>query len=191
MQTNPLELIAAGLGVVSVSFVIRRRLLAFPLGIAMSVIFGFLFWQKQFYAQMALQVFFIAMQVWGWTQWHKSKRGEDASIAVHDSISGRHWLYSALALAAGIAAISLLLRQTTDGRLVYLDATTTTLAIVAQFWMNRQQLRHWFFWMIADALLVVQMAHGGLYWTMLLNAVLFVQAVVGFFVWKSQRKKAS
>ena len=188
MQGFPFELVAAGLGVVSVFFAIRRHIVAFPIGIGMAAINAFLFFHKAFYAQAGLQLVFIALQIWGWTQWNKARQNDRKAIVVHDSISGRAWLLSALALVAGSVGIGLLLREVAGG-LPFLDATTTSLLLLAQFWLNRQQLRHWFIWKVAATLLFVQMAHGGLYWLMLLNLVLFVQSLVGFFVWRKEKDR--
>jgi nicotinamide mononucleotide transporter len=189
MEMNWLEMVAALLGVVSVWFVIKRRIIAFPIGIAMAVLYTIVFYTEQYYAGMLLQVFFVGMQLWGWYQWKGGEQGKDKTVVVRCCLSRRDWLLSALVVAAATAAIGFSLRAWTDAQLPFLDATTTSLSLAGQWWMNRKQIEHWLIWMVTDALYVFQTAYAELYWSVGLYAILLVQAVAGYGSWKQQLKK--
>jgi nicotinamide mononucleotide transporter len=179
-----LEAVAAALGVISVWFVIKRRVLAFPIGIAMVSLYAYIFYTEKYYAGMALQVMFIVLQIWGWIQWKKGEHEADDSIVVQCCLSRRDWLLSAAAQVAGSLAIAFSLRAWTDAELPFLDATTTAMSVIAQWWMNRKQLQHWLIWIVVDVLYVVQTAFAEMWWTVGLYAVLLVQATVGYFEWR-------
>ena len=182
---NWLELLASILGVISVWFVVKRNIWAFPIGIVMVVLYFFIFYQAKYYGDMVLQVVFVVMQAQGWYEWSRGDRANDDRIAVRP-LTMNQWLLTGILLVAGTAGIGYLLHRFTDAALPWVDALTTTLSLLAQWWMNKKYVDNWILWIIADVIYLYQYAYKALYFTTVLYAVFLVLAVLGYREWKKK-----
>ena len=182
---NWLELIASILGIISVWFVVRRNIWAFPVGIVMVVLYFFIFYEAKYYGDMVLQVVFVVMQVQGWYEWSRGNRADDDRIAVR-KLAPQQWLLTGGLLVLGTLGIGYLLQRFTDAALPWVDALTTSLSLLAQWWMNKKYLDNWTLWIIADAIYLYQYAYKALYFTTVLYAVFLVLAVMGLREWKQK-----
>lgn len=180
---NWLELIAALLGVLSVWMVVRRQIWAFPVGIVMVCLYAVIFYQAKFYADMALQGVYVIMQVQGWYLWSKSPRAADDRILVR-RLRGEQWALTAALALFGTLAIGYYLQQHTDAALPYVDALTTSVSLLAQWWMNTKYLENWLLWIAVDVVYLFQYSYKALYLTTGLYAVFLVLAVIGYREWR-------
>lgn len=185
---NWLELIAALLGVVSVWMVVRRQIWAFPIGIVMVILYAFIFYQAKFYADMALQGVYVVMQAQGWYVWAHSARADDDRIQVR-RLNATQWLLTAALIIAGTLAAGYFLQQHTDASLPYIDAFTTAVSLLAQWWMNTKYLENWLLWIAVDAVYLFQYSYKELYLTTGLYAVFLVLAVMGYREWREKLEK--
>ena len=76
----------------------------------------------------------------------------------------------------------------TDASLPYVDAFTTMLSLLAQWWLNKKYLENWLLWVAADTVYLYQYAAKGLYLTTALYAVFLVMAIIGYRQWKAVDK---
>lgn len=187
---NWLELVAAVLGVISVWMVVRRNIWAFPIGIVMVVMYFFIFYAAKYYGDMALQVVYVLMQVQGWYEWSRGDRAADTRIAVQ-KLNARQWVASGVGLLGLTGLIGFLLHRFTDAALPWVDALTTSLSLLAQWWMNKKYLDNWTLWIIADVIYLYQYAYKSLYFTTALYAVFLVLAVMGLREWKAQYRQGA
>jgi nicotinamide mononucleotide transporter len=182
---NVLELIAAILGAISVYFVVRRNIRAFPIGIVMVILYIAIFYQAKFYADMGLQIVYVVMQVQGWYEWSRGDRASDDKIAVR-SLSPQQWQITGVLLAVGTLFIGYLTQRLTDASLPWIDAFTTTLSLLAQWWMNKKFLQNWILWIVADLVYLYQYSYKQLYFTTALYALFLGLAVWGYFEWRKK-----
>jgi nicotinamide mononucleotide transporter len=180
-----LEAIAAGLGVISVWFIVRRNVWAFPIGIVMVSLYILVFYRAKFYADMGLQVIYIGMQIQGWILWTRGKKAIDQKIAIR-RLSRIQWLYTLGVILAGTALIGYLLSIKTDAALPYIDALTTVISLTAQWWMNKKYLGNWVLWIVVDCIYLYQYSFKKLYLTTGLYAVFLVLAILGYQEWKRE-----
>lgn len=180
-----MEFLASILGIISIWLIIERKVWAFPVGIVMVLLYAVIFFQQRYYAGMALQFFFVVMQVMGWVEWVRGAHDADDRVTVFCCLSRTQWLISIAIVVAGTGVIGYLLEKFTDPQLPYLDAATTSLSLVAQWWMNRRQIQHWQWWMVVNVLYIYQMWAAELYWTVGLYAILLAQAAWGYRAWKA------
>ncbi len=182
---NWLELLASILGVISVWFVVKRNIWAFPIGIVMVVLYFFIFYEAKYYGDMMLQVVFVVMQTQGWYEWSRGDRAADDRIAVRQLVLPQ-WLLTGALLVIGTAGIGYLLHRFTDAALPWVDALTTTLSLLAQWWMNKKYVDNWTLWIVADVIYLYQYAYKALYFTTALYAVFLVLAILGYLEWKKK-----
>src|SRR5262245_36975079 len=124
-----LEFLAMALVLVSVGLTVRQNVLCWPVGAVSVVLYALVFWVAQLYAGAGLQVFFFAMQFYGWYQWlHGGRHRDELPVT-----SAPWWLVIVVPVGAISAfALGLGLATWTDQKLPYLDASVTAFSLVAQ-----------------------------------------------------------
>ncbi|MCW5724718.1 MAG: nicotinamide riboside transporter PnuC [Maricaulaceae bacterium] len=178
------ELVAAALGVACVYLIIRQSLWCWPVGIAMTALYAWIFFDVRLYSDFGLQIIYIGLQAYGWWFWVARR---DAALA-HDRAPIRTlgrtarllWLFSGLT-AAG--ALGLAMDRATNADLPYWDALTTSFSLVAQILLARKYLENWLVWIAVDILSIGIYLVKGLEVTAGLYAVFLAMAVWGFLVW--------
>ena len=182
MTFTPLETLAAVFGAVSVYLSVRENVWSWPTAIVNVTLYILVFWRAKLYADMALQVVYIGISVYGWHQWLHGGAGRTALPVT------RLTRRVAAALVA-IGAVSVLLLGTilgrfTDAALPWLDSTTTATSLIAQWMMARKILQNWLVWVAVDVVYIGMFLFKSLTLTAVLYAVFLVLSAMGYFQWK-------
>ena len=74
LASSPWELAAVILAVAYLALVIRENIWCWYAAFVSTAIFLVIFWQVQLYMESGLQVFYLAMAVYGWWQWRRGGR---------------------------------------------------------------------------------------------------------------------
>ena len=101
MDVNPLELAATLVTLACVILGVKRSLWQFPVGIVGTAIFFVVVWQAQLWANAALQVFFVFVQLYGWWYWLRGFNGKRPPIRT----ANRVWVAISVAIAAFSASV--------------------------------------------------------------------------------------
>ncbi len=187
---NYLELFAAVLGVISVWLVVKRNIWAFPIGIVMVILYAWIFFEAKFYSDMLLQLLYVVMQAQGWYVWAHSDRAQDDKIRVLQ-LNGRQWIWGLIFLILITLSLGYAMQHYTDAALPWVDAFTTAMSLLAQWWMNRKYLGNWYVWITVDAVYLYQYSAKGLFLTTGLYVVFLGLAIYGLYEWKSKLKQQS
>lgn len=177
----PVETAAALLGFVNVVLIIRRSIWNYPFGLAMVVLYGFVFFEAKLYADALLQAYFFAVQLYGWWNWVQG-RGQDGRIVVELLDARGRRVTLAGALAASLA-VGWLMATLTDAAAPFWDAAVAGLSVVAQLLLARRKLESWILWIAVDILAVALFWSRELYVTASLYAVFLGLAVAGLVQW--------
>lgn len=182
LPENTVEIIAVVLGLISVYLVTRQNVWCYPLGIISVFIYIFIFYKVKLYADMGLQLFFIVLQAYGWYEWLYG--GRDHSALSVSWASRRIYLFSALFTMLSTALLGYTLHQLTDASLPYVDSFLAVLSMAAQWMMAKKYIENWILWMIVNIGSIGMYGVKGLYVTMVLFAVYFGLAILGYAEWK-------
>jgi nicotinamide mononucleotide transporter len=178
-----LELIAFVLAIAMVLCNLRVNPTGWPLAIASSLLYALLFADSKLYGEASLQLFFVALAVWGWWQWLRGGTAGGQALRVHTlSPRGR-----ALVLAATLAAwplLGLLLAHSTDSDVPYLDALPTVASVTGQLLLGRKLLENWAVWGLVNVFSVGLFAFKGLWLTVLLYGVFAALSWLGWRAWR-------
>src|SRR6201993_3348061 len=99
----------------------RVHPLAWPLAMLSSLMYAVLFADSKLYGEASLQLFFVAMSVWGWWQWLRGRGAEGGVLVVH--VLPRRAALVALALTLlGWPLLAWVLMRFTDSNVPWLDA---------------------------------------------------------------------
>ncbi|HEX2976802.1 MAG TPA: nicotinamide riboside transporter PnuC [Bacteroidales bacterium] len=77
IRSNYIEVFGALAGIVYVILEIRQNIWLWPVGILTSAVYIWVFFTSKFYADMALQVYYLGISVLGWYWWSRKARAGD------------------------------------------------------------------------------------------------------------------
>ncbi|MHC6225488.1 nicotinamide riboside transporter PnuC [Pseudomonas sp. X10] len=177
-----LELFAAVLGVIAVWLTVKQNPWCWPIGLVMVLLYSWVFFEVRLYSDMLLQVVYAALQLYGWWQWTRPDRVEDARrvtrLGTTPLLAGLGaGLLLSLALGSAMATW-------TDAAQPWLDAALTGFSLVAQLWMAQKRLQCWPLWVVLDVLFVGLFLYKAMYLTAALYALFTVIAVRGWLEWR-------
>jgi nicotinamide mononucleotide transporter len=179
---NTLEWVAAGLGVINVGLLVRRSIWNYPFGLAMVSLYFFVFYEAKLYSDMLLQVFFFAVQLYGWWNWLNAKR------AAGEVRVGLLTLQARLVWAGGAVAASLAwgwaMHRFTDAAYPFIDAFVAGASISAQILLARRKLENWPVWILVDVVAIGLYWSRGLQWTSGLYFLLLLLSIAGYIDWR-------
>lgn len=182
---SPLELLACALGVLAVWLTVRQNIWCWPIGLAMVLMYGWIFFDGKLYSNMLLQGVYAALQLYGWWQW---SRGGNAHQGVSVSrLDSRGLLLGLASGTAGALLLGYLMATHTDASAPWQDATLSAFSLVAQVWMARKKLECWPLWIMLDLLYVALFLHYQLYLTAALYGLFTLLACSGWLTWRRDR----
>ena len=192
-MTDPVEWAGFVLSLAMVYCNIRQFHWGWPLAIASSILYGYVFWNTQLYGQAALQMMFIAMAAWGWRQWLRGQTLTEPSTETNSaqalpiSLLRRH---ERLRLSGVTILVWVLctwvLEEFSESKVLYWDALITALALLGQYLLGRKKIETWWIWLVVNILTIALMASQDLWLTALLYFVFAVLSVVGLKTWQKQ-----
>lgn len=182
-QRHAWESLAVVLGVVYLVLAMRENLWCWHAAFLSTLIYLFLFWSADLPMESALQLYYLAMAVYGW--WHWKQGGSARADAL--PIRTWPWQYHLLAVLVLIGASALsgsMLSAFGLGRLPYLDSFTTWGAVLSTWMVAQKLLENWLYWLVIDAVSLYLYVDRALYLTSLLFVVYLVIVVFGYFEWR-------
>lgn len=178
-----LEAIAAALGLVNAYLLVRRHVWNYAFGIAAVTVYGWIFFQARLYSDTLLQVFYVVVQVYGWSNWASSKLAFGEVVVLRLTWAGR--LTWVLGIAAATAGWGWIMHRYTDAAAPWLDAGVAMTSVVAQVLLTQRRIETWYLWIVVNVMSIVLYASRGLYVTTALYCVLLVLATWSFLAWRS------
>ncbi|MGH8187128.1 MAG: nicotinamide riboside transporter PnuC [Steroidobacteraceae bacterium] len=185
LATPPAEAIAAALGLAYLLLAVRRNLLCWFCAFASTAIYLVLFARAALYMQSLLQVFYLAMAVYGFLDWRKG-RSEAGDVLIRSWTPRQHLAAAALVVVA-TAASGLVLARTTDAAAPYLDSFITWGSVITTWMVARRVIENWLYWIVVDGLAIYLYVEQGLLATALLFVIYLGIVVHGYFVWRRER----
>lgn len=178
---NPWELFAVAFGIVSVYLSVRENVWSWPTAIINVSLYIVVFYESKLYADMGLQVVYIAISVYGWYQWLYGGSGKsELKVSRVPKVS---------ALLLGLLGIvftfllGTMLHRTTDAALPFVDSATTSASLVAQYMMTRKYVENWAVWIAVDVVYIGMFIYKSLYLTAGLYAAFLVLSAIGLRRW--------
>ncbi len=179
-----LELTAVIFAIAYLLLAVRENILCWYAAFISTSIFLFIFWQVKLYMESGLQVYYLAMAVYGWYQWTLGGT-QQSGIAISTWPMTKHLLALTVILIATIIS-GYLLSENSDAPLPYLDSFTTWASIVTTYMVAKKVLENWIYWFVIDSVSIFLYLDRELYFTALLFAAYVVIVVFGFLTWLKQ-----
>ena len=170
---------------------IRQHKAMWVVGFLTSLVYVFVFFFSKIYADMGLNIYYVAISIYGFWKWTQTDKTADKEKPASETILYRPitWpLFGGIALAI-LSIYGLLyyvLHNFTDSPIPMGDAFTTSVGIVATWMLARRIIEHWIFWVIVNFVSVYLYYLRGLYPTMFLYICYAILAITGYYTWKKK-----
>jgi nicotinamide mononucleotide transporter len=169
---------------------IRQNIWCWAAAVISTTIYTFVMYGAGLYMESALQIFYIALAVYGWHSWRQGSRPGESGLVI-STWSARHHLFAVGGILLLAIGSGLLLHKFTVAALPYLDSFTTWGAIVATYMVARKILENWLYWFVIDSVSVYLYVSRGLYLTAMLFLIYLVMIFFGYRVWRRSMVEAS
>jgi nicotinamide mononucleotide transporter len=183
IQERPLEAASVLFSVLYLVLAIRESLWCWPAAFLSSVLTLAVVLGVRLYSEVALNVYYAAMAVYGWYQWHYGGRTRGAA-----QLPISTWPPKMHALAIGgsfalSAAVGWVMSRYTQAAFPYLDAFVTVSSVVTTYLVARKILENWLYWLVVDSLALYLYWQRELYFFVALFALYLVLVVIGLVRW--------
>jgi nicotinamide mononucleotide transporter len=163
MPDTPWSLISGLLGICSVVLSAQGNILTFVFGFGQVATYTYLCVREQFYAEIALNIYYFVTMIYGVYVW-KKRLQTDSSLQIQTrQLRGKSLPLLLLSVTAFSVLVGWFLQAYTDDPQPYLDAFTTVPALVAQILMILAYREQWYIWMMVDVLALVMWLRAGNY----------------------------
>ena len=183
-----LEAVAVMLAIMYLVLAIRQNIWCWLCAALSTIIFTVLFFDVRLYMEALLNLFYLAMAVYGWHTW-KSGRGSGQELPVVVWSQKLHLLAISVVVAISLVTGYLLDTQS-DAAFPYVDSLTTWSAVWATFLVARKVLENWWYWLVIDATMIYVFWAKGLELTAVLYIVYLVLIPVGLLSWTRSYREA-
>lgn len=164
---------------------IKERIGLWIFGFLSSALYIIVFFESKFYADMSLQVYYLAVSVYGWLMWKRKTGNSDSSDKLQVSFLSTCQMIQYLASVVAVYFIYyLILKYATDSTIPIMDSLVGALSVVATWMLTRKKIENWLLWILADAIATGLFAYKQLYPTAILYLIYTVMAFVGYYEWK-------
>lgn len=181
----PWEAAAVVFAIAYLLLAIRENVWCWAFAFISTAIYTILFWDVSLLMDSALNVYYMAMAVFGWYQWTRggAGNGDSHSLAIQSLGQRQHGLIiTAIILLSGISGY--LLSEYSSAAWPYVDSFTTWASVITTYLVTRKYLQNWLYWIVIDAVAIPLYIERGLHLTALLFVIYIIIAVMGYVSWQ-------
>lgn len=184
LSGNYIELLGAILGFIYIFLSIRQNIWTWPVGLLTSALYVWVFLHTRLYADMSLQVYYVAVSIYGWYEWLNGKSSDSGGKLTISHLPLKLGIILCVISVLLVFLIWLILKNYTDSPVPFADSLATSLSIVATWMLARKILEHWLVWIFVDAFSIGLFWYKGLFPTVILFIVYTIMAFAGYVEWR-------
>ena len=178
---NLAEIIGAVLAIGYLLLAVRQIIWCWLAWILSSLLYLYVMFNAGLYMEAALQIFYVAMGLYGWMQWRKG--GTEDHLVVRRWGLGNHLFAVSVILILTLLSGEVLSNYTTAA-MPFMDALTTWGAIVTTYMVARKLIENWIYWFVIDSISIYLFVSRELYFTAVLFFVYLFIIIIGYRSWK-------
>jgi nicotinamide mononucleotide transporter len=206
-----IEAVGTVFGLLCIWYASKEKVFNFYFGLINVTLFAIIFYQIQLYANLLLQIFFFAMNLYGLYAWGKPTSSDDglktrwlskpqliltiivSLIAIGILANFINPFFNTLTIIAvklmQLVIPSIAMPALQPDPYPLMDAAVTILSIVAMVQMTRKLVENWIVWVVIDVISIILYAKQGVYFMALEYVLLTAIAFNGTIEWiKAARK---
>ena len=177
-----LETLAVVLSIAYLILAMKENSLCWFCAFFSTAIYVWIFGDVNLYMESGLNLYYMAMAVYGWHQWqHGGSSGKGVLIATWGL---RNHISALLLILLATIVSGYLLDANSDARLPYVDSFTTWASILSTVMVAKKVLENWLYWIVIDSVSIFLYLDRGLHQTAAMFALYLVLAAVGYCSWR-------
>ena len=181
---NWIEITAVVLAILYLVLAVKQNILCWVCGIISSVLYFFIMHSAGLYMEAYLQIFYVFMGFYGWSQW-KTKTSNTSNFIVNTWNKSQHLFATSMVLMLSIISATML-RFFTDAALPFLDALVTWGAVVATYMVAKKLLENWIYWLVIDSISIFLFISRDLFPTAFLFGIYIIIIIYGYRSWSKK-----
>ena len=190
---NWLEATGLVSGLLCVALLIRQNIWNWPIGMLYSLVSIVVFYRERLYAELPLQLFYVAMNAYGWYYWAfagERTRRPDSELPI-TNVSLRTASALVAIVAAATAATGYFYATQTNAALPYWDSAATTMSFAGMWMTARKQIENWYVWLVVDVLETGIYLVKGIDLYAVLYCVYIGMAIAGWWAWRQSMQQTA
>ncbi|TWX51060.1 nicotinamide riboside transporter PnuC [Colwellia hornerae] len=192
------ELLAVISALFYVVLAAKENIWCWPAALVSTVIYSVIFYDVYLWMDALLQVYYLAMAVFGWYCWRNVSPAQNnatnnrnkSTVLTIQSWSLLFHLKVVVLLTACSLAVGWLMDNYTPTHFPYLDSATTVFAVFATYLVTKKVLENWLYWIVIDFVSIYLYLEKGLQPTAVLFGLYVVMAMVGYAIWYGKYQKS-
>ena len=181
---NWIEITAVILAVFYLILAVKQNILCWICGIISSALYFFIMRSAGLYMEAYLQIFYIFMGFYGWSQW-KINTSNTSNFVVNTWNKSQHLFATSIVLILSIVS-AILLRFFTDAALPFLDALVAWGAVVATYMVAKKLLENLIYWLVIDSISIFLFISRDLFPTAFLFVIYIIIIIYGYRSWSKR-----
>ena len=179
-----LETVAVVLSIAYLVLAMKENSLCWYCAFFSTAIYVVIFGDVSLYMESALNVYYMAMAIYGWYQWQRGG-SDNEGIALSVWTAKQHLIAMAVIILATLIS-GYLLSATTEARLPYIDSFTTWASILTTVMVARKVVENWLYWIVIDSVSILLYLDRELYQTAVMFTLYLVLATLAYFAWRKR-----
>ena len=184
---NWIEITAVFLAILYLVLAVKQNILCWICGIISSILYFFIMRSAGLYMEAYLQIFYVFMGFYGWSQWQKAPKN-NVNFEVNTWSQSQHFIALSIILILSFLS-GTLLRNFTDTALPFLDALVTWGAVAATYMVAKKLLENWIYWLVIDSISILLFISRDLWLTAFLFCIYIVIIIFGYRLWSKTLKE--
>ena len=178
---NWIEITAVFLAILYLVLAVKQNILCWICGIISSILYFFIMRSAGLYMEAYLQIFYVFMGLYGWSQWQKAPKN-NVNFEVNTWSQSQHFIALSIILILSFLS-GTLLRNFTDAALPFMDALVAWGAVVATYMVAKKLLENWIYWLVIDSISILLFISRDLWLTAFLFCIYIVIIIFGYRLW--------
>ena len=179
-----IEIIAVISAILYLLLAAKEDLKCWYAAIISSSLYFYIMYDAGLIMEAYLQVFYIAIALYGWLKWTKSiQNNSNNRIRTWSNI--QHFITISFVIILAIIT-GFFLTKYTNAAMPFLDAFTSWGAIVTTYMVAKKILENWIYWFVIDAISIYLFLSRELYLTSILFFVYLIIICFGYIAWRKR-----
>jgi len=178
-----LEILAVVFGILSVIYVKKESIWAYPTGIVSTVFYVYICYNFSLYGDLIINVYYTLLSFYAWYQWTRLIAGSPIQIS---QASKRDWIQALIIFVttASFIVIVYLYFDRFDRITDYFDTFTTGVFFAAMWLQAYKKIEHWILWILGNIVSIPLYFIKGLGFSGIQFTIFLVLAYLGYKEWK-------
>jgi len=177
---STLEMVAVVAAILYLVLAIRENIWCWLFAFISTGLFIYLYHSVSLFSESLLNVFYLAMAVYGWRQWSQGETNNHHKPIIKWSWQKHLQLILLTGLCVPVLGFSM---QSVGADYAYWDAFTTCFAVSTTFLVVWKVLENWYYWLVINSVSAVLCWLKGLELITALHVLYLVMTVFGIMAW--------